>query len=189
MTKRHPVAVVVLTLLTFTVYAYYWLYRTTDELRRTTGRDDLSPAVDVILTLLTFGLWGIWAGYRNAKIAHEALLDRGEEHPDRSLAVAGFAGFSLVSGWAWLVAIALLQDDFNRLAEPVDHLAEGVPYEEVVHERAPARVRVEVPEPAASRPRAPAFARPMDSPLPTSAWDTAPSAPVFTSNAPAPIVY
>lgn len=178
MTKRHPVAVVALTLLTFTVYAYYWLYRTTDELRRATDRDDLSPVVDVILTLVTFGLWGIWAGYRNAKIAHEELELRGEDHTDRSLAVGGFAALSLVSGWAWLVSIALLQEDFNRLAEPADRFLPAEPYEEAT--RAPSRVRVDLdaPTPDARAPR------------PTvSAWESAPSAPVFESTAPAPVVY
>ena len=177
MTKRPPLAVVALTLLTFTVYAYFWLYRTTDELRRETDRDDLNPAVDVILTLMTFGLWGIWAAYRNAKITHEALEDRGEDHLDRSLAVGGFAAASVVSGWAWLVSIALLQEDFNRLAEPVDHFQDAIPYEEVTPRRAPSRVRVDIEEPA-----------PQSSPVP-SAWESAPSAPVFVSNAPAPIVY
>lgn len=174
MTKRHPLAVVALTLLTFTVYAYYWLYRTTDELRRETDRDDLSPVVDVILTLVTFGLWGIWAGYRNARIAHEELQDRGADHTDRSLAVGGFAALSLVSGWAWLVSMALLQEDFNRLAEPVERFLPAAPYEEASG-AAPARVRVDVDA------RAP---RPTE-----SAWESAPSAPVFESSAPAPIVY
>ena len=43
MIKRNPVTVAVLTILTFGVYAYYWLYRTTEELREETGRDDLNP--------------------------------------------------------------------------------------------------------------------------------------------------
>lgn len=179
MTKRHPVAVVALTLVTFTLYAYWWLHRTTDELRRETDRDDLSPAVDVILTLVSFGLWGIWAGYRNAKIAHEELVDRGVDHTDRSLAVGGFAALSLVSGWAWLVSMALLQEDFNRLAEPVDHFLPAQEYgdeEAASPRRARSKVRVDANEPA------PAAA-------PVSAWESAPSAPVFESSAPMPIVY
>lgn len=117
MRERHPVAVVGLSLLTFTVYAYYWLYKTTDELREEMGRDDLLPLVDVLLTVMTFGLWGIWAMYRNAKIVHEELIERGESHADTSAAVGLFGGLTYFSGLAWLVAIALLQQDYNLLAE------------------------------------------------------------------------
>jgi hypothetical protein len=178
LSKRHPLAVVALTLVTFGVYAYWWLYKTTDELRQETGRDELRPAVDVILTLITFGFWGVWAGYRNAKIAHETLEEDGEAHADKSLGVAAFAGFGLVSGWSWLVAMVLLQEDYNRLAEPVDFFEPAVPYERASAEQrspSPSKVRVE-PEPS-------------ERPAPASSWEQAPSAPVFESNAPAPIVF
>lgn len=178
MTKRHPATVVVLTFLTFTLYAYYWLYRTTKELREETEREDLNPGMDVILTLVTMGLWGIWAGYRNAKITHEELEARGEKHTDRSIAVAAFGCLTFMSGWAWLVSLALLQDDFNRLADAeFDFFEDAAPAREPAHEpaRRPVRARVEV--------------EPMESPLGQSAWSDAPSAPVFESTAPAPVVF
>lgn len=162
MKKRSPIAVVALTLVTFTVYAYYWLYKTTDELKEEAGRDDLHPLVDVVLAVLTFGLWGLWAAYRNARIAHEVFEDLGEPHADRSIAVAIFGAFSLVSGWAWLVSMAILQDDYNRLADELEHFGETLRHE-------PARARVEV-EPAVA----------------SAEQENAP--PVFRSKAPAPIV-
>ncbi|HMO96684.1 MAG TPA: DUF4234 domain-containing protein, partial [Tepidiformaceae bacterium] len=60
MEKRSPLAVVALTFFTFTLYAYYWLYKTTDELKKETGKDELQPLVDVLLAAVTFGLWGVW---------------------------------------------------------------------------------------------------------------------------------
>ena len=45
-TKRSPLAVVVLTVVTFGLYAYWWLYRTTKELQREPDRDDLRPLLD-----------------------------------------------------------------------------------------------------------------------------------------------
>ena len=181
MKKRNPVAVVALTLVTLTVYAYYWLYSTTDELKRATGRRDLNPLLDVVLTLLTFGFWGMWAAYRNARITHETLVDLGEPHTDRSLMVAGFSALSLVSGWAWLVGMLLLQEDLNELADHEhDYYASSPAHAEreartSAPRRATARVRVEV--------------EPSERPAHGSAWDHAPSAPVFESTAPAPVVY
>jgi hypothetical protein len=170
-TKRSPGVVVMLTLLTFTLYAYYWLYATTEELRRESGRRDLSGAADVLLTFATFGVWGIWAGFRNARLAHELHLERGLDHTDRSLAIGGFAAFGLFTGWAWLVAIVLLQEDLNGLTAPVDYFASS----ETQRERAPrvARMRVE-PEPVVQ----PAAA--------DTEWERG---QVFQSSAPAPIVY
>ena len=184
MKKRHPLAVAALTLITFGVYAYVWLFLTTDELREEAGRDDLSPTLDVILALITVGLWGVWAGYRNAKIAHELIEDRGEDHADRSLPVAAFATAGVFSGWAWPVAIALLQEDYNRaidLDAARSRFDAAIPYEEAVAaaRSGSPRVRVEVAPEAERVPNG----------VPVSQWSTAPSAPVFESKAPMPIVY
>lgn len=163
MTKRNPLLVVALTFVTFTVYAYYWLYKTTDELKEESGRGDLHPILDVVLAALTFGLWGLWAAYRNARITHELFEELGEDHTDRSLGVALFGAASFFSGWTWLVSMAQLQDDYNRLADVLDEdLA-------LYQARAPRQARVEA-EPEG----VPAHAEP---------------APVFESKAPPPVVF
>jgi len=171
MTKRNPLMVVALTFFSFTLYAYWWLYATTDELRDETGRDDLQPLMDVILAALTFGLWGFWATYRNSRIVHEEMLARGEKHSDRSIGVAVFGAMTLLTGWAWLVSMALAQEDYNRLAETeFDYFAEAEPV----------RARVEL-----ERDETPT-AQPVEAP---SRWQSAPRAPVFQSDAPMPVVY
>lgn len=171
MTKRSPAAIVILTMLTFGLYAYYWLYSTSAELKQESGRRDVTPLLDALLAFLTAGVWGIWAGYRNARIAHQLFVDREIAHTDRSLLVgaAGAASFFL-GPWTWLVAIALLQEDLNKLAEPVDYFASEHDHEA----RAPVRVRVD-PEPACEVEPVPARRRN--------------DVEVFTSNAPAPFAY
>lgn len=119
MTERNPIVVVLATLVTCTVYAYYWLFVTTEELKAVTGREELSPIADLLLTVVTFGLWGIWATTRNAGIVHRELVARGVAHEDRSLLVLGLDLATFVSGFAWLASMALLQDDLNRLARRV----------------------------------------------------------------------
>lgn len=164
MTKRHPAIVVLLTFMTFTLYAYYWLFRTTRELEEETGREDLNPAMDVLLTVVTLGFWGIWAAYRNARIVHQEMEDRGEAHVDRSLAVAGFAALTVTTGWAWLVSMFLLQEDYNRLAEAdLDVFADDAP----AYEARPVAARV-VTEPPVRE---------------------VSSVQVFESSAPMPVVY
>ena len=116
MTERNPVVVVVLSLVTCSVYAFYWLYATTKELAEVTGDRRLDPTIDLLLAIVTAGLWGIYAAWRNADIAHRALVDRGVAHQDRSTLVAGFGIATYFVGLAWLVSMALLQDDYNALA-------------------------------------------------------------------------
>ena len=181
-TKRSPLAVVVLTVVTFGLYAYWWLYRTTKELQRETDRDDLRPLLDVLLAVVTVGLWGIWAGYRNSKIVHEEMLERGEEHLDRSMAVGVISALSLATGWAWVVAMAILQEDLNRLAETDFVFAPAAPFEGA---RQPAvRARVETADPVEAQ---------VDEQVDEHAWEpphaSSRGVEVWTSTAPAPVVY
>jgi len=115
MRERSPVVVVVLSLVTFSIYAYFWLYSTTYELKEETGREDLNPGLDLLLAIVTLGLWGLYASFRNAQIVHEELLSRGKTHEDSSVVVLLFNALTFVSGLAWLVSLAVLQDDYNRL--------------------------------------------------------------------------
>lgn len=115
MTHRNPFVVLLLTVVTFTLYGYYWLYVTTDELRRETGRE-LSPVLDVLIAVLTAGLWGLYVSWRNAGIAHEVLTARGVEHVDSQTAVLVFNLSTFVWGAGWLVSLFILQLDYNRLS-------------------------------------------------------------------------
>lgn len=116
LTERNPALVLLLTLVTCTVYGYYWLYVTTDELRRETGRDEPSPLLDLVLAVVTAGLWGLYASWRNARIVHEELEARGEPHTDSTAAVLIFNLSTFIWGGGWLVSLVLLQLDYNRLS-------------------------------------------------------------------------
>jgi len=115
-TQRNPVVVVILSALTLSIYAFYWLFVTTEELKKSTGDERLDPMVDLLLSVVTFGLWGVYAAWRNAGIVHGELRERGVEHEDRSLLIAGFGAATYFVGFSWLVGMALLQEDFNALA-------------------------------------------------------------------------
>jgi len=114
--ERNPVVVLVLALLTCSLYGYVWLYLTTDELRRESGREELSPILDLVLAALTAGLWGLYASYRNARIAHEVLRARGVDHTDSSTTILVFNLSTFIWGGGWLVSLVLLQNDYNELA-------------------------------------------------------------------------
>lgn len=116
MTERNPVVVLLLTFVTCTLYGYWWLFATSGELRRESGRDEPNPWLDLILAVLTAGLWGLYATWRNSRIVHEVLTARGQDHGDQSLPVLLFNLSTFVWGAGWMVSLVLLQVDYNRLA-------------------------------------------------------------------------
>ena len=67
-----------LTILTCRVYELIWLLTSTAQIGRITGRPDLNPAIDVVLTFATCGLGGLWVFHRNVEAVDEALTDVGE---------------------------------------------------------------------------------------------------------------
>ncbi|MEZ4338028.1 MAG: DUF4234 domain-containing protein, partial [Sandaracinaceae bacterium] len=117
MTRREPWMPAVLTLVTCGVYYFYWQYVTTEELKNATGRDDINPTTDILLTLLCCGLWSIYVQYRNAQAVHAAFQARGARHEDKSTLILILHALSALNGATGLVAILMLQDEYNKLGD------------------------------------------------------------------------
>jgi len=105
---------VFLTIITCRLYELYWIYRSTAQVRRLTGRRDLIPLLDVMLALLTFGLWGFWVHWRNVDAVDEALSTRGP-HLKQSGNVVGLTLGSFVCGVLHWVLIYKVQEAYNLL--------------------------------------------------------------------------
>lgn len=116
MSRRNVLVPIFLTLITFGLYGLVWQWRTTAELAEESGKP-AHPGLDLFLVLLTWGLWGVWVSYRNSNRAQRLLEANGVDVPDRSLPVLGFGLLTWWTGLGWLGIIALLQDQYNELAE------------------------------------------------------------------------
>lgn len=117
MTRRESWILPVLTLVTCGVYALYWQYVTTEELKQASGREDLNPMTDLILSVLCCGLWSIYVQYRNAQVVHAMFAERNAPHEDKSTVVLIMHALALVNGLTSLLAMMILQDEYNKLAE------------------------------------------------------------------------
>jgi TRAP-type C4-dicarboxylate transport system permease small subunit len=117
MTRREPLLVLVLTVATCGLYYLYWLWATSAELREISGRDDIHPALDLLATVFTCGLWGFYVLYRNTQVVHELHLLGGLAHDDRSQTVLLLIVANLLVGFAGLIAVFIVQDELNRLAD------------------------------------------------------------------------
>ncbi len=117
MIRREPWMPALLTVVTCGVYYFYWQWVTTDELRTATGREDLNPMTDLLLSILCCGFWSVWVQYRNAQVVHQAFQARGQSHEDKSVFILLLHALSALNGVTGLVAIFLLQDEYNKLAD------------------------------------------------------------------------
>lgn len=112
---RDPGMTLILTIVTCRLYELVWIFLSTSQVRRLTGRRDLIPALDVLLTLMTFGLWSFWVFYRNVEAVDEALADTGYHQPQVG-SVVGLTLGSFVCGVLHWVLIYKVQEAYNLLA-------------------------------------------------------------------------
>lgn len=117
MTRRDAWLPPLLTMVTCGIYMFYWQYVTTDELKRASGREDLSPMTDLLLSILCCGLWSIYVQYRNAQVVHEVFQRTGRPHEDKSTMVILMHALAFVNGITSLFAIMMLQEEYNKLAD------------------------------------------------------------------------
>lgn len=116
MTRRDSWVPPVLTLVTCGIYYFYWQFVTADELKRVTGREDLNPVLDLIITLLCCGFWGIYVQYRNVQVVHQVFEARGQRHEDRAAFVLILHALAVLNGFTGLFAMMIVQDELNKLA-------------------------------------------------------------------------
>ncbi|MCA9610359.1 MAG: DUF4234 domain-containing protein [Myxococcales bacterium] len=112
---REPGTTLLLTIVTCRLYELVWIYQSTAQVRRLTGRRDLIPALDVLLSVATLGLWSFWVFYRNVEAVDEALADTGFHAPQTG-AVVGLTLGSFVCGVLHWVLIYKVQEAYNLLA-------------------------------------------------------------------------
>lgn len=117
MTRRDSWLPPVLTFVTCGIYYFYWQYATTEELKHATGRDDLNPVVDLLLTLLCCGFFAIYVQYRNAQVVHESFQRAGRPHEDKSTFVLIMHALSFLNGVTGLIAMMIVQDELNKLGD------------------------------------------------------------------------
>ena len=115
MTRRESWLPPVLTIASCGIYYFYWQYVTTTELKAATGREDLNPTMDLLLSVLCCGFYSIYVQYRNMQVVHEQFTARGQNHEDKSTFVLLMHAVSFMNGITAFVALMIVQDELNKL--------------------------------------------------------------------------
>ncbi len=106
---RSPVLVVVFSVISCGIYFFYWMYTTANELKIYTGRMDINPGVDLILSILCAPYIIYWF-YKYSKIVYEEQVKITQITTDNSLinTILSIFGFGVISA-------AIMQSDLNNL--------------------------------------------------------------------------
>lgn len=113
--ERSGAMVIVLMFVTCGIYFFYWIYKTSSELRDALGDTSINPGTDLLLTIVTCGLWAIMIEHRNVQKIHQALLSVNPGRQDPSSNILLFNVLAFVVGFTNLIAIYLVQEEFNKL--------------------------------------------------------------------------
>ena len=110
--ERNIVVAIILSLVTCGIYAIYWIYKMTEEMKVASGDESLNGVMAVLLPLVTCNIYGIYWAYKIGKDVPAAKQKVGLPGDDKSVLflVLELVGLSIVT-------YALLQNELNEIAK------------------------------------------------------------------------
>lgn len=60
-------------MLTCGLFYYYWIYKTTKEIKDFTGKEDINPLIEVLLGFFTCGLYFKYWYYKYGKVVYKEM--------------------------------------------------------------------------------------------------------------------
>jgi hypothetical protein len=114
--EESPASVILLSLVTCGIYAVYWLYKSSEQLRIALNDDTIKPGMDILLLFLTCGIWGIYVEIRNVQKIHRVLYAIDPTRSEQANVILMMNVASLCLGFPGLIATYIVQEEFNALA-------------------------------------------------------------------------
>lgn len=115
--ERHPLWCFGLSIITFGIYALYWIYKLHQEIGVVTGRrGGTSPLATVVLCVLTCGIYQVWWAWQRGCEFREEARRRGSDEADMYPSL--FLVLQLSSylfGFTGMIGLALMQDRVNQI--------------------------------------------------------------------------
>ena len=107
--RREIVLTLVLIIITCGIYGLIVSYKMGDELNRHSGRNEINPGLDLLLTFLTCGLWVFYMMYKYPKVLQDVIQEEGGPANDLVLPCLLLTFFGL-----HIVALLILQGELNK---------------------------------------------------------------------------
>ncbi len=128
--RRSPLSVILLTIITCGLYLIYWYYKIYKELKLFTNKTPTGNNfwLDFIINLLTCGLWGIYVDFKISKLLHQIRIENNLKGDDSSIIILILDSFSIFTfHLLWILTSAIQQDEWNQILE---NISETIPNDE-----------------------------------------------------------
>ncbi|MBU1075836.1 MAG: DUF4234 domain-containing protein [Spirochaetes bacterium] len=106
---RSPAAVIIFTIITCGIYALIWIYKISKELKLYLNKEDINPAVELILCIVCFPYSIYWV-YKYGQLITEAQKKDKIDVEDNALLYLILAIFGF-----FIVDMAIMQASMNKL--------------------------------------------------------------------------
>ncbi len=115
-TVRSVPMLVLLSIVTCGIYYLYWIYKTTDEIKNFMEREDINPALELILVLVTCNIYSLYWYYKYGKIVYlEMTAKAGMDNSEDSTVLLVILGLLV-----YVAAVAIMQDKLNAIWNSID---------------------------------------------------------------------
>ena len=121
-TVRSVPMLVLLSIVTCGIYYLYWIYKTTDEIKNFMEREDINPALELILVLVTCNIYSLYWYYKYGKIVYlEMTAKAGMDNSEDSTVLLVILGLLV-----YVAAGAIMQDKLNAIWNSIDDSGNNV---------------------------------------------------------------
>lgn len=121
-TVRNIPMLVLLSIVTCSVYYFYWFYKTTDEIKNFMEREDINPTLELILAIVTCGIYTFYWYYKYGKIVYLEMTKKAgmESSEDSTILLV------ILNLFMYVISAAILQDKLNAIWNNIDDSANTV---------------------------------------------------------------
>lgn len=110
-TVRSIPMLVILSIVTCGIYYFYWIYKTTDEIKNFMERDDINTTLELILSIVTCGIYTYYWYYKYGKIVYLEMTKKAglDSTEDSTILLV------ILNLFMYVVSSAILQDKLNAI--------------------------------------------------------------------------
>lgn len=112
MVKREIWFVIVLSIFTFGIYFFYWIYAFSKDIQTLYEKNDVNPGLEVVLCIITLGIYGIYWMYKYGKLIANCQEKYNLPIEDNSIIYLILAIFDLS-----IVNVGLMQNQLNNIID------------------------------------------------------------------------
>ena len=110
-TVRSIPMLVILSIVTCGIYYFYWIYKTTDEIKNFMERDDINTTLELILSIVTCGIYTYYWYYKYGKIVYLEMTKKAglDSTEDSTILLV------ILNLFMYVISAAILQDKLNSI--------------------------------------------------------------------------